>query len=721
MAHSVALSTDLLRLDVDDSGVATVCLDDPSASVNKISRDTLDALSEVLGHLEQMDGLTGVLFTSGKEASFIVGADLHMLQEFASPTEVRTISRRAHRLLWRVDILDVPTVAAIEGPCMGGGLELALGCDYRIASTHEATRLALPEVKLGLLPGGGGTQYLPRQVGLQEALTMMLTGKNTYPRTALDIGLVDALIHPPGLEEAGRRAVRQLVNGNISPTTADASLADRLLEDNPVSRRIIYRQARRRAEARTKGNYPAPPRIIDAVRTGLEQGLDEGLDVEMRHFADLVFTAESRALVQLFFGKQAGETHPSPDAGRPVSTVGVLGAGTMGGGIAQVTAANDVDVVLKDQTLSRAARSKKQVWSALTRKKEKGILNRFERDRAVERVVPVDAYDAMHHCDLVVEAVPEELSLKHEVLTAIEEVVSPDTILASNTSSLPIAEIAAAVDHPERVIGMHYFSPVADVPLVELVTTDETSEETLATAYDLALTQGKTVIVVDDAPGFYTTRILSLYLNEALLLLEEGADVPTVDEIMTDAGFPMGPFELLDFVGLDVASKITGVMADHMPMDGADVSDSAARLADAGLLGQKANIGFYHYGPAEDGTGKDRKDLNQDIYRNLGQTSRATPGPRIVRDRLLLMMVNEAVRCLSDGVLKSPRDGDVGAVFGLGFPAYLGGPFHYIDQQSPSDIVKRMRDFAYQFGDRFAPAPLLADHDDSAPLFYDDV
>ena len=717
MPEPVELSTSLLRLEIDD-GVATVWIDDPDASANKISQETLDGFSEVLGHLEDASGLTGVVFISGKEASFVVGADLNMLETFDSPAEVRSISRRAHRLLWRVENLSVPTVAAIQGPCMGGGLELTLGCDYRIASTHDATKLALPEVRLGLLPGGGGTQYLPRLVGVQEALTMMLTGKNTYPKKARDIGLVDALIHPPGLYDAAKRAVRQLANGNLTVDRDQGSLGTRLLENNPVSRRIIYRQAGRRAESRTHGNYPAPPRIIDAVRTGLEKGIDRGLDAEMRHFGELVFTPESRALVQLFFGKQQGETHPLPDQGRPVQTVGVLGAGQMGGGIAEVTAANDVDVVLKDQSLKRATRGKRQVWSSMNRKKEKGILNQFERDRTAERVVPVTTYEHMAHADLVVEAVPEDLDLKHQVLSEAERVVGDETILATNTSSLPIADIAAGVDAPERVVGMHYFSPVPDIPLVELVRTEETSETTLATAYDLALTQGKTVIVVNDGPGFYTTRILALFLNEALLLLEEGADVPTIDETMRDAGFPMGPYELLDFVGMDVAAKITEVMGDALAAQRLDISDAATRLADAGLLGQKSNIGFYHYGPAEDGDGKDRKDLNEDIYRNLGQTTRTTPAPGVVEDRLLLMLVNEAVRCLGDDVLRSPTDGDVGAVFGLGFPPFLGGPFRYIDQQGPGEIAKCLRNLAYQYGDRFEPADLLAEHEDRGTTFH---
>jgi 3-hydroxyacyl-CoA dehydrogenase/enoyl-CoA hydratase/3-hydroxybutyryl-CoA epimerase len=602
---------------------------------------------------------------------------------------------------------------------MGGGLELVLGCDYRLASTHEETRLALPAVRLGLIPGGGGTQYLPRLLGLQQALSIMLTGKSTYPKNARSIGLVDALIHPPGLYEAGKRAVRQLSNGNITVDRNNQSLGERLLEGTPVSRRILYRQAKHRAHERTNGNHPAPPRLVDAVRAGMERGLDRGLDAEMRHFSELAFTPESDALVQLFFARQHAKEPPAPHPPRDLSTVGVLGAGLMGGGIAEVTATGGLEVVLKDKNLDRAARGKKQVWSAMDRRREKGIVNRFQRDKTAERVVPTDTYDRMTHCDVVVEAVPEDLALKREVLAEVEAVLPDHAILASNTSSIPIAKIAKGVEHPERLIGMHYFPPVGEVPLVELIPSPHTSDQTLATAFDLVRRQGKIAMVVGDGPGFYTTRILTLYLNEALLLLEEGADAPEVDAMMVDYGFPMGPFALLDFVGLDVAGRVTERMSDRLPLETVDISDSAVRLAGVNLLGQKTNIGFYHYGPAEDGAGKDRKGFNEDIYRSLGQTSRSTPPADIVRDRLTLMMVNEAVRCLDDGTLQGPTDGDLGAVFGLGFPSHLGGPFRYIDQRGPEQVTRRMRDLAYRFGSRFAPSALLETHEETGAPFHD--
>ncbi len=718
MPELLDVPTDLLTLEVDDAGVATLQLDDPTASVNKISRDTLEAFSDALDVIETHTDLTGLVFTSGKPDSFIVGADLEMVQNFDMPTEARRLSREAHALGSRVRELPLPTVAALHGPVMGGGLEMALNCDYRIASTADATKLALPEVQLGLLPGGGGTQLLPRLVGVQQALTLMLTGKNTYPEKAKRIGLVDALIHPPGVPGAARRAARQLASGERSIERDEQSWGDQLLEGNPVSRRVIYRQAAKRTESRTRGNYPAPPRIIDAVRTGMEDGLRAGLETERNHFGDLVFTPESQSLVSLFFAKQQAEENPMRERAQSVNTVGVLGAGLMGSGIAQVTAENGTDVILKDQTLELAAKGKKAVWETLNERADKGIINTFTRDQIAERVAPTANYDPLRPCDLVIEAVPEDLSIKHDVLSTVEEHVADAAVIATNTSAIPISEIAEGVDRPDRVLGMHYFSPVPDIPLLEIVTTEETSDEALATAYAAGVAQDKTVIVVNDGPGFYTTRILALYMNEALLLFEEGADIEEVDENMKDAGFPMGPFELFDLVGLDVAAKITEIMGDALSSERVDISETAGLLAEDDVLGQKTDVGFYEYRAEDDQDDKDPEGVNEDVYRYADAPTRTTPPTEQVQDRLLLIMVNEAVQCLEDKVLRAPIDGDLGAVFGLGFPPFLGGPFRHVDREGADQIVESLTDLADRHGDRFRAAERLTTHASQDTTFH---
>ena len=519
--NAVDLDTNLLSMEVDDTGIAVITIDDPDASVNKISEDMLAAFEEVIGEVERNADIRGSVFISGKETSFIAGADIDMLSAFEMPADVRALSRRAHRLIARMQNLRIPSVAAINGAAMGGGLEMALGATYRICTSHSKTKMALPEVQLGLLPGGGGTQYLPRLVGVQQALTMMLTGKNIYPSKAKRMGLVDAVIHPPGLRHAAVQAVRDLASGNLHVDRDPMSFTSKLLESNTVSRRVIYQKAGEKAQKQARGNYPAPPKIIDCVKTGMEKGLEEGLDTEARHFGDLVFTPESRALISLFFAKQKGDKNPKPETARAVDTIGILGAGLMGAGIGEVSAENGADVVLKDQSIELAADGKKHIYKAMQKKSDRRIISEFERDKIVERVTPTGDYDAFRHADVIIEAVPENLELKQSILADTEAVISDDCVYASNTSSIPIADIAANAEHPERVLGMHYFSPVGKMPLLEIVVTDDTSEEAISTAYDAGLLQGKTVIVVNDGPGFYTTRILAIYMNEALLLLEE--------------------------------------------------------------------------------------------------------------------------------------------------------------------------------------------------------
>lgn len=710
-----ALDPAQLHLEVDD-GVATIWIDQADQRVNTISEETLDALEAAIDVVEGRADVRAVVFISGKDDSFIAGADLDMLRGFDTPADVEAVIRRAHALIDRVQHSTKPTVAAINGAAMGGGLEMTLGCTYRIASTHDKTKMALPEVQLGLLPGGGGTQYLPRLVGLQQAFQMMLTGKNVYPRKAKRIGLVDALIHPPGLHRAAVTAARQLADGTLSPERQPRSLTERLLESNPYSRKIVYDKALQRAEQEGKGNYPAPARIVACVKTGMEEGLEAGLQREAELFSELVFTPESKALVSLFFAKQQGDKNPHAADALPVRTLGMLGAGLMGAGIAQISAANGIDVQLKDQDFTQAATGREQIWKSLSKEVSKGIRSTFERDVVLERVRPIGDYEALASADVVIEAVPENLELKRAVLSDVEAVVRPDCVIASNTSALPIAEIAEEAQHPERFIGMHYFSPVPKMPLLEIITTEHTNQATLATAYAAGLKQGKTVIVVNDGPGFYTTRILALYMNEALLLLEEGASFTEVDDAMEQFGFPMGPFELFDLVGIDVGAKITEVMEERMLDDHFSISHTAKRLADRGLAGQKTKKGFYTY--AGEGTKLEKDEPNKDIYQHVPGRGSTSLAPSMVQERLALMMVNQAVRCLDEGILQSATDGDLGAVFGLGYPPFQGGPFRYVDQTGAASIVGRLEQLARQYGPRFTPADSLRTHAENDTTYH---
>ena len=710
----VTLDTDLLRTDLDD-GVLTVWIDQPDASVNTIDESMIDAFESAIERAETDADVKALVFISAKTDSFIAGADLDMLKSFEQPADVRALSRRAHALLERLQNLDAPSVAAIHGPAMGGGLEMTLGCTYRIATTSSKTQMAFPEVKLGLLPGGGGTQYLPRLIGLQQSLPLLLTGKTTYPKKAKRIGLVDALTHPPGLHQAAKKAARQLADGTLSPDRP-SDWTDRLLESNPLTRRGVYWKAAQDTKKETRGNYPAPPRIIECVKTGLEQGLEAGKETEIRHFSELVFTPESRALVGLFFAKRQADTNDHADQALPVERIAVLGAGLMGAGIADVSARDGLDVYMKDIDLKQATMARKHVYDTATKRYKKGIISSFERDTLIERIQPVDSYEALAPSDVVIEAVPEDIDLKQNVLADVEAVVSDDCVIASNTSSIPIADIAANAERPERVLGMHYFSPVHQMPLLEIIVTDDTSEAALATAYDVGLRQGKSVIVVNDGPGFYTTRILALYMNEALLLLEEGADAQQIDTAMKDFGFPMGPYELFDLVGIDVAAKITEVMGRYLEGDRYRISEAASPLAKAGLHGQKTKSGFYTYsGNPKD---PDREDFNTGIYRFFGGSERSDIDVQTVQHRLALSMVNEAIRCLDEDILLNPVDGDIGAVFGLGFPPFRGGPFRYADTEGPARLRQLLQRLVMEHGPRFTPADSLVRHADKGTTYH---
>jgi 3-hydroxyacyl-CoA dehydrogenase / enoyl-CoA hydratase / 3-hydroxybutyryl-CoA epimerase len=699
-----------------ENDIAIVVLDLRDSKVNTLSTSMLDAIDETMTELFNDSGTRGIVVISGKDSGFIAGADVRELRDLRSPLDAEAISRRGHAMMQRVRSQSKPVVAAIHGAALGGGLEFALACDYRIAS-HDA-KLGLPEVKLGLLPGGGGTQLLPRLVGLQEALGMMLTGKNIYARKARRMGLVDATVHRPGLRQAAIDTARSIaIEGLPVKPSRGTSFPMSLLEKTALTRKVVYKKAQEQVTRTTRGNYPAPYHILTAVRTGIEDGMEAGLDMEARLFGELVFSDVSRELVFLFFAQQEATRNPFPD-GQKAHAIGVLGGGLMGGGIAALSAKNGVSSRVKDLNLELAASARRVARDYATGLMKKGAMSRFERDRLVERVVPVESYQALAGVDAVIEAVPESLEIKHDVLRETEAVIGEDAIFATNTSSIPITRIAEASSRPEQVLGMHYFSPVPQVPLLEIIRTKKTSPDAVARAFDIGLQQGKTVIVVNDGPGFYTTRILAIYMNEALLLLEEGGDVKEIDNAMRDFGFPMGPFALFDLVGIDVAAKIADVLDPFFAERGMKSSTLSRRLLEAGLKGHKTNLGFYEYDERSSGPPK-RKSVNSNVYAFAGGSERKSMEADDVQKRLSLIMINEAVRCLDEGILERPQDGDVGAVFGLGFPPFLGGPFRYADRLGARAMLRRLSDHEAAHGIRFDPAPGIIERARSDGRFYD--
>lgn len=704
--HKKILDTEII------DGIAIITLNTPGEKVNKLNEQLIGEFSELLDDLESNTEISGAVLLSGKENNFIAGADIEMFKTRETAKELADLSRTGHDILLRVEHFPKPVVAGIHGTCMGGGTELALACHYRIVSDHPDTKIGLPEVKLGLLPGMGGTQRLPRLIGLQKALPYLLTGKNMYSRQARKTGFADEVVHQHALKDAGLKAVRDL--GKKRPSHPDKrSFAEKALESNPLTRKIIFSQARKQAMAQTRGNYPAPPKIISAVEYGYKHGVEEGLKQESKLFGELAVTPESRALVQLFFAMNGAKKNPMADQKKVVRNMGVLGAGLMGSGIAQVSIEDGIHVWLKDQSLDSAVQGEAGIEEDLRKKVDKRIMTQFEMDEQLSRIHPTTSYDNFQQVDLVIEAVFEDLALKQQIVKEVEESASEHTIFASNTSSLPISDIAAKAKRPQNIIGMHYFSPVQKMPLLEIIKTEKTADWVTATAYDTGLRQGKTVIVVNDGPGFYTTRILAPFINEALLLLEEGASIGQLDEAMKQFGFPVGPVALLDEVGIDVGAHVAGVLSDIFEARGAKTSNKAAELVEAGFKGRKNKKGFYTYGKGK------KKEINEDIYHYFGGTTRRKFEDVEIQQRLSLVMVNEAVHCLADGILNRAADGDLGAILGLGFPPFTGGPFRYIDREGAAAISERMQIMQSRLGDRFKPADLLKKHADNQSTFYD--
>jgi 3-hydroxyacyl-CoA dehydrogenase / enoyl-CoA hydratase / 3-hydroxybutyryl-CoA epimerase len=692
-----------VTVEVEDD-VAVLVIDLPDKRVNVLSAQVVEELAEVIGRLEA-GGLRarGAVILSGKPGSWIAGADVEQLGEIGNAMDGEGVSRTAHRLLDRLEALSIPVVAAIDGGALGGGLEIALACTYRLASDSGKTRLGLPEVQLGLLPGAGGTQRLPRLVGLATALDLMLTGRQLDPRRGRKIGLIDEIVPAAILRRRGVEAARALADRSLTPRTGRPKGSPNWTENLPGARAVIFRKARAGVMEKTHGLYPAPLRILDVVERGIDLPIAEALPLEAKAFGDLTVTAEARSLTHLFFASTAAKNDPMlPEHARPtdVERVAIIGAGFMGSGIATVSVENGIRVRLKDVDVESVAKGVATARESVRKRAERRRLPEHELTRLLDRIEGTQQYTGFGAADIVIEAVFEDLDIKHQVLREVEAASSSGTIIASNTSTIPIATLAEACERPDRVIGLHFFSPVEKMPLVEIIMTPTTAPSAAATCHAYAKRIGKTPIIVNDAPGFYVNRILGPYMNEAGLLLEQGARIEDVDAAMTAWGFPVGPFNLYDEVGLEVAAKSGRILAEAFA-DRIEPSVVLQRLIEDGRQGRRNERGFYLYKNGE------RAGVDESVYDLLGSPTRRSFPREEIQERLALGMINEAARALDDGVLRSARDGDVGAVFGIGFPPFRGGPFHYLDACGPSPIVERLRSLEATHGPRFAPAPLL--------------
>ncbi|MCS6934037.1 MAG: 3-hydroxyacyl-CoA dehydrogenase NAD-binding domain-containing protein [Chitinophagales bacterium] len=697
-------------------GVAIVWLDQPNEKVNKVSLEFIAELDNLFRQLETDDEVKAAVIASRKK-DWIAGADIEMFGKVKKKGDFIQVTRNGHEALFRLERSKKPVVAAIHGACLGAGTEIALACHGRIVSDDRSTHMALPEVMLGLLPGGGGTQRLPRLIGIQKALDMMLTGKKIYASKAVKIGLADKITTRESLVDAAVAFALQLTQSPFSRKDKRTFL-EKLLESNSLTRSIIYRKAKEMVLKQTMGNYPAPLKILECVETGMEQGMTAGLNAEAEKFEELILTDVSRQLIRVFFNMTEKKKNPYPSSLiKPCHTIAMVGAGFMGAGIAQVSAAEGIRVLLKDIKEETLAAAKQTIYKDYERKLRNKAITAPEVEEIIGRVESKLDYSGFEKADIIIEAVFEDIKLKQRVLAECEAAARPDAIFASNTSALQISHIAEKASRPENVIGMHYFSPVPKMPLLEIVKTPRTADWVVATCFELGVRQGKTCIVVNDGPGFYTTRILAPYMNECFLLIEEGCEAGLIDRAMKKWGFPVGPVTLQDEVGIDVGAHVMkGELAEvAKAREGYRSTDAIIKMFQDGYHGKKNKRGFYKY----DERGK-KQGINEDIYKYFGNPARKEFSTETIQNRLGMMMINEALYCLQEGILQNPTDGDVGAIFGLGFPPFTGGPFRYIDREGAEKILAVMEDLAIKYGARFKPAPILRDYAKAGMKFYAD-
>lgn len=685
-----------LTLRPDNIGVITI--DVPGERYNTLKTEFVKQLNDVLHKARQHTALKGIVIISGKADSFIAGADIAMITACTSAKQAEMLAKKGQSTLAQIAVFPVPVVAAIHGACLGGGLELALACHSRVCSLEEKTTLGLPEVQLGLLPGAGGTQRLPRLIGADKALDMILTGRHVCARQALRMKLVDdAVPHSLLLQTAIERVKKGWQGKRQLPWRAH-------LLNGSLVRSLLFSMVRKKTLEKTHGNYPAAERIIQVVRTGLDNGSASGYEAEARAFGELVMTPQSAALRSLFFASTALKKERGSNAQpHALYRVGVLGGGLMGGGIAYVTANHGgLPVRIKDINEIGINHALKYSWDILDKRVRNKRMRPAERQKQMMLISGSTDYTGFEQADIVVEAVFEDLPLKQQMVVEIEQHTAPHTVFASNTSSLLISHIAAKAQRPQQVIGLHYFSPVEKMPLVEVIPHAGTSEETIATTVALAHKQGKTAILVADRAGFYVNRILVPYINEAARCLLEGEPIESLDKALVDFGFPVGPIALLDEVGIDVGTKIIPALVEELGARFAAPAAFKAVLKD-GRKGRKNGRGFYLY-PSK---GKQRQHADTSVYVLLGITPQSPMLPFSIAQRCVLVMLNEAARCLDEGVIRSARDGDIGAVFGFGFPPFLGGPFRYMDQLGAGLVVKTLNYLQQQYGEHFAPCERL--------------
>ena len=698
--NPTALDAPQIRREITGDQICVLTFDRPNSAANIFDRAALVELDRHLDFLSADAGLKGLVLVSAKKSIFIAGADLLSIFTESNPETLRNLIELGQSVFNRIAALSCPTVAAIHGAAVGGGCEIALACDWRVASNDAATKIGLPETQLGLIPAWGGSTRLPRLIGLPKALEIILAGKTLAARPALKCGLVDALVPREYLLPAALKKIRE----------GKPRRARRPFINNALVAAVIAARLKAQLQKKTRGHYPAVTKALEVVTQGISRSISESLRLEVEAVKELGKTETTRNLIRLFFLQErakkfkVGQTSRLPNEGTgetPVLRCAVIGAGVMGAGIAQWLSAKKLPVILRDVSPEQIARGMANISKLYAEGKKRHTFTDVEARAGLDRIHPAASEVPLRNVDLVIEAAVEEMTPKKEIFRKLGALTGDQTILATNTSALSVAEIAAATIHPDRVVGIHFFNPVHRMQLVEVVRTPQTSPAAVQRAIQFVQQIGKLPLLVNDSPGFLVNRILIPYLIEAGLLFESGAGARDLDETMLDFGMPMGPLRLLDEVGLDVAHHICGTIAEKFPgrfrvpplLDG---------MVKAKMLGRKNGRGFYIHA-----RGSKAPELNAETEAFRKRDSAHGLTREQFQERMVLLMINEAARCLEEKVVASADDADFGMVMGTGFAPFRGGPLRHADSVGAAKIVAAMRHWADTGATWFEPCASL--------------
>ena len=699
-----------LTYTMDKDGIAEIIFDQPDAVVNLLTTAVMFELEQLLEKIKTQKRIKVLFFSSAKEGCFIAGADIKEIASLKTQREAYNKVRSGQQLLTRITLLPFPTVAIIDGACLGGGLELALCCDYRLATDSAKTKIGLPEVSLGVMPGFGGTQRLKTLVGLSKALELILGSKLLNGKKAEKLGLVDACVPHGYLDFKRQSFLKQIMDKKNKKAIVDrrfkATIFERFLP------RVICKYVRKEVMKKTQGNYPAPLEVLELYENTHRKTENEALEMEAKAFAKLSISPISKNLISLFFTSEALKKEQGTDENVEVfqiNNIGVFGGGVMGSGIVWLFSKANMLVRLKVRHYEAVGKTLKSVYGAYEAIIKRKRLTKREVEIKMGHITYTTAFDGLQNIDLCVEAITENSTIKKELYQTLESLLKPDAIIATNTSSLSIASLAASLKHPERFIGMHFFNPVPRMPLVEVIAATNTSARTVATVVALAKQTGKIPIVVGDCAGFLVNRVLMPYMNEAIRLFEEGADIAYVDALLKNFGMPMGPFLLADEVGLDIGFHVAEVLHDaygERMMPSVMLERIAIKMK---LLGKKGGEGFY--------THKAKKATPNKAVKSLVLRQKEFDDKEII-DRVMLIMVNEASRALEEGIIKNAAYLDMAMVLGTGFPPFRGGLLRYADMLGIEDVVVTLKRLANAYGKRFEPSDLLQEMARKQQSFY---